>query len=119
MRYSLIASFLPTACKCKATCEEAGELNFDMLQVCSGLARLQCTLAFAPRSARNPPPRAELLDAFQPAEGWSGPQLRVHGKASRPDGDEAELLACREAQRTLSARRSAVGAAAISHACQG
>jgi hypothetical protein len=38
VRYSLIASFLLTACKCRVTCEEAGELNFDMLQVCSGLA---------------------------------------------------------------------------------
>ena len=32
VRYSLrIASFLPTACMCRVTCEEAGELNFDML----------------------------------------------------------------------------------------
>ena len=57
------------------------------------------------------------LDAW--AAEWVGPQLTVQGKASRWDGDEAELLARGEAQRTLSARRSAVGAAAISYACQG
>ena len=57
------------------------------------------------------------LDAW--AAEWVGPQLTVQGKASRSDGDEAELLARGEAQRTLSARRSAVGAAAISYACQG
>ena len=102
MRYlladRLFLSFLPTGCS---------------LQECPVKKRV----ALIPRN--NPRPAAQLFGPWFGRVGGRvvGPQLTVQGKASRSDGDEAELLARGEAQRTLSARRSAVGAAAISYAC--